>query len=201
VECIERNIANPLINEIVVIYQGTSFEALEVYPILENSKVTLLVQNTRQTYKDLMDRGKTRTNTICIIANTDIWFDDTLAEVFKGLPRDKMLCITRYDSSRAYGLHDTHGICHDVWIFRSDIYDFPCDIQMGILGCDPTFHWNAWTHGITLENPCYDIKTYHEHYDQSHDSITRNNKLSDGTTYGYGNPDFVDIRVFPMKRK
>jgi len=43
VECIEKNIANPLIDHIDVFYQGDYFEALTEYPILEDHKIELCI--------------------------------------------------------------------------------------------------------------------------------------------------------------
>jgi hypothetical protein len=68
--------------------------------------------------------------------------------------------------SEEFELHDKDLIfspCQDSWIFQSPIKNYFCDIQLGILGCDPSIAYYAYCAGLKVYNPCKSIITYHLH--------------------------------------
>ena len=196
-----ENLKNEYIKTIYLFFENFKEIYYSIYPYINNRRIKIIDVHSRQTYKMIIDFcNKYLNNEICIVANTDIWFDSTLKILEKINLDNKILCLTRYNNISNYSLHDDSGASHDTWIFRSPLRKFDYDIQMGILGCDSLFHIRAKALEIKLLNCCYDIKSYHEHSDISHESHTRNNRLKDRNYYGKFD-DWSDFRLKPEKLK
>ena len=200
-KCILKNLENKYIKNIYLFFENFYDSILNQrqFEFLKNKRIKIINIYRRQEYKDLIDfSSKYLQNEICILSNTDIWFDYTISSIDKFDLNNSILALTRYDSIKDYKLHNDWGNSHDSWIFKSPLKKFENNIQMGILGCDSYFNLKAKEAGIQLMNPCYEIKSYHEHSDLRHSSITRNNKLKNNTTYGSMH-DWRNILVLPQK--
>lgn len=97
-----------------------------------------------------------------IIANADIFFDDTLSNVYKYTEND-FLALTRYEiingSPRFFEKPDSQ----DSWIYYGIPKKIDADFTQGILGCDNSLCYKALEAGYNVINPSLSIKTYHLH--------------------------------------
>jgi hypothetical protein len=190
-----KNVENIFIKHIYILFQDYT-STNKYFDYLNNSKITIIPVTKRQTYLDFTKYiNLNLRHEINIIANTDIWFDDSINNLKYINFNNTMVCLTRYDSCKNYAFHTETGVSHDAWIFNAPIKEAYYEIVMGVLGCDSYFNQICKEIGYRILCPSYDIKCYHEHSDNDHMSITRNNKLSDGTTYGYGNVNWKDLRI------
>lgn len=123
---------------------------------------------------------------ICIIANLDIIFDQTI-QLANFVGHKQILCLTRWETpsitwqqnvmthfagqwciDNYYNINYLASKSQDVWIFRTPVHipyqllDFP----MGILGCDEKLGSLAHEHNYAAINSCLSIKCYHNHISQ-----------------------------------
>jgi hypothetical protein len=100
-------------------------------------------------------------NTLCIISNSDIYFDDTL-ELLDGYNFDnKFFGLTRYDNGKII----QNSNSQDSWFFKSPLQiDLSqCNFKFGYPGCDNRFAYVVNEAGYKILNPCLTIKTHHLH--------------------------------------
>jgi hypothetical protein len=165
--CIERNAANPKIADVHVFIEDSidSVRLRMQYSQLALSKVRLVSHGRRVTYRDLFAHANRElTGRRVIIANADIFFDNTLSRL-DGYPLSgRLLCLSRWDLHRdgSWRLFDFEN-SQDAWIFESPVPDFDCDFHLGILGCDNRLAWEAGRAGLVLSNPSHSIRAYHLH--------------------------------------
>jgi hypothetical protein len=113
---------------------------------------------------------------ICILSNSDIYFDETLDKINDDNINNSMYALLRHDvyedgSVYFYMTEDfknPRNNSQDSWIFKSPL---PIEINkinfsFGVLGCDNVFARVVNDSGIRVTNPCYDIYTYHLHSSQ-----------------------------------
>ena len=108
---------------------------------------------------------------ICIVANSDIFFDESLKQLLDYDFSNKLLAISRWnvqaDGTASILNEWSHGT-QDVWIFRSPLVPFPCHWHLGLMECDRRLVYEAKEAGLELHNPCLSIKTRHLHLSQVH---------------------------------
>ena len=156
--------------------------------------IVIVNEGKRATYNQLFQATYDYPHDINIIANLDIFFDDTLKDANK--IGDKMcFALSRWEyNGGALKLHGGGNPLRlawsqDVWIFRGQApmvgryrnYEF----GMGVPGCDNVLAYQLKENGYQLRNPCYSIKAIHVHATESRDYPAR-----------MGNPS-VYHRVWP----
>jgi hypothetical protein len=160
--CLKKNIENPLINNIFLIVEG------EVkLPI--NGKL-IIIEANRPTYRnffDLINDTVTSPNDISILANTDIYFNDTLQLI--DLREKQCIALSRWDKRKdGLRLHNER-YSQDTWIFKGKIRNVRfCDFFMGIPGCDNRIAYELNRAGYRLVNPAYSIQSIHYHQSDLH---------------------------------
>lgn len=116
---------------------------------------------------------------ICMLANADVAFDDTLRHVTVDNLRNKCLILTRHNLMNGkLTLHPEAG-SQDAWMFVSpiNISDMFCDFCLGKPGCDNRIAHELRKTNLTLCNPAKKIVLTHIHasnkinYDPAKDSI------------------------------
>jgi hypothetical protein len=160
--CLKKNIENPLIDNIFLIVEG------EVkLPI--NGKLIIIEEN-RPTYRnffDLINDTVRSVNDISIIANTDIYFNDTLQLI--DLREKQCIALSRWDKRKdGLRLHNER-YSQDTWIFKGKIRNVRfCDFFMGIPGCDNRIAYELNRAGYRLFNPACSIQSIHYHQSDLH---------------------------------
>lgn len=118
----------------------------------------------RTTYQDLFDfiNQKTQPNDINIVANSDIYFDDTIKNCDK-ITKDECYALTRYNIIKGEAIFEDTPGSQDCWIFKGKIKKGNFDIPMGIPGCDNRIAHELKEAGYRVYNPSKIIKSYHIH--------------------------------------
>jgi hypothetical protein len=160
--CLNQNIKNPLIDNIFLIVEG------EVK--LPVSGKLIIVNSERPTYRnffDLVNDTVTSANDISIIANSDIYFNDTLAQL--DIKERQCVALSRWDKRKdGLRLHNER-FSQDTWIFKGKIRNVRfCDFYLGIPGCDNRIAYELNRAGYRLFNPATKIQSIHYHQTDLH---------------------------------
>ena len=169
-ECLLQNCKSLYIDTIVLLNETDLSH--EWADIPGSEKITQVVIGKRLTYYDALAyiKKSVPTQTIAIIANADIYFDETLLDLWKLKGEDRMLALLRWDvTSDGITLFGPRPDSQDTWILWSDsvkcrqwdegIFGFP----FGQPGCDNVFAGHMLRQRFLLANPALSIKTLHLH--------------------------------------
>ncbi|HEX6096506.1 MAG TPA: FkbM family methyltransferase [Thermoanaerobaculia bacterium] len=165
--CIDHNAANPHIGGVYVFLEDAvdPAELAARHPQLALPKVRLVPHGRRLTFKDLFAyANRELPGRRVIVANADIFFDETLA-VLDGYDLfGRMLCLSRWDlqTNGSWQLYDFES-SQDAWIFQAPVPPIDCDFHLGLLGCDNRLAWEAERAGLVLSNPSRSIRACHLH--------------------------------------
>ena len=168
-ECLRRNLAAAELGEIHVFLEDAVIAAeLQSHPEFNSARVRPVQQNRRVTYRKLFDYANSQlTGKRVIIANADIFFDETLALLDGHDLSGELLCLSRWDvQADGSATLFEHPGSQDAWIFRAPIRPFFCEFYLGLLGCDNRLAWEAQRSGLKLSNPGRSIKANHLHLSQ-----------------------------------
>lgn len=140
-----------------------------------------------KTYRELFGECVDRwPGEICVVANTDIIFDETISLIEPHVDDKTFVALTRWDSPispRMIGhiLHvpkttESQGKRHfddfcffagsgDAWAFvASDAMRDSPEIALGTQACDQVIAaWAAIGRGMRVINPCLSVRTWHRH--------------------------------------
>jgi len=186
-KCLEFNLENRLIDVVYLITERDySDEEMNISNSPYKSKVIQVNIGRRMKYSDAFDIIETKSiSGYIIIANSDIFFDSTLENLYtSGLRANKKLFsqlrfnYTDTDLS-ACSIFGPRGDSQDSWIFHSDyniikshrkIFNF----QLGIPACDNHIIYLFMILGYKVHNEPYLIRTYHNHQTEvrTYDNLT-----------------------------
>lgn len=153
--CLEKNLSNKYISKIIILNEG--FE----HPILDNSKLNIIKVDTRPAYSDFLPYMVE--NAINIIANCDVWYDDTLSKMKSLRWHRKMvyLLCRREKNGQIFG---NRGNAHDSWAFWGKPPALKlANFYMGIPHCEQRLAAVMHDCGYFVLNPSKFIRTWHEH--------------------------------------
>jgi hypothetical protein len=143
-------------------------------------------QGSSKTYRELFGECVDRwPGELCVVANTDIIFDDTISLIEPHVDDRTFVALTRWDSPvspRMIGhvLHvprttESQGKQHfddfcffsgsqDSWAFLATeaMRDAP-DLPLGMQACDQAIVSWAASRSFRVINPCLSVKTWHRH--------------------------------------
>jgi hypothetical protein len=182
--CINQNLNNPLIEKIYV------FISDESELLIQNPKLRTIKSSTRPTFNDLFEfANKSCVGKKCIIANTDIFLDQTISSLLDFDLNNKFLALTRWDIFQDKGnwfvryydnpwmeCHKSDGtidedesistshLSQDCWIFSSPIkLDDRLKFLMGKPGCDNRITQIMHENEYEVSNPSLLVKVLHYH--------------------------------------
>lgn len=164
-ECLSNNISNPLIDEIHLLLEYPCDEE-----IINNEKIFKVHVKARPSYSVFFDYINTvaRPEDISIIANSDIYFDETLSLLDKYTDKN-VLALCRYDIKKDKAVFMNRWDSQDTWIFKGKIRQVPdSDFRPGYPGSDNAIANRLYRAGYNVINPSRTIKTYHLHESQVH---------------------------------
>jgi len=126
--CLERNLANPHIEKIYLLNE-------KKYPSLTDPKIEQVIIGKRLTHKDAVElANRDCEGDICIVANADIYFDDTLNQIQSEELDETCMCLSRWELEDGDSLHPWNPTgmpwhfegSQDSWIFMSPLkVEFP----------------------------------------------------------------------------
>eukprot|EP01125_Pyxidicula_operculata_P008608 TRINITY_DN2878_c0_g1_i2.p1 TRINITY_DN2878_c0_g1~~TRINITY_DN2878_c0_g1_i2.p1 ORF type:complete len:519 (-),score=114.60 TRINITY_DN2878_c0_g1_i2:219-1775(-) len=153
----------------------------------ENSKITCVVIGKRWKFKDAFQYcNENLKDEVCIVANADIFFDQTLNYLQRYPLQGKFLALTRHDLTRegTYRFNEwTSSVCQDSWIFLSPVPNkIDADFYFGWMGCDNRiaheFKYSAQYH---ILNPSLKIITRHVHMSEKRNYTEQNKVIGEYT--------------------
>jgi len=160
IQCFKRNYSNlnvDLITRLIDVqyteakeFEGVSIELCFGRPTIKDF---INVINANSVYGD-----------IAIIANSDIYFDETLS-LANEIKEGECYALSRYDDN-IKGLIPFHRRdSQDAWIFRTPIRmpNHADDLRLGVPGIDNRLAFELNNVGYKVTNPCSQIKAIHLH--------------------------------------
>jgi len=146
--CLIKNIENNLIGKIVLLVDDNT--------LIKHPKITIAYIKYRPTYK--LAFSMFNNYYINILANTDIYFDDSL-KFCEDMSSDKCYALSRYENGELFNRPDSQ----DVWIFNGKPSDINCEFLIGVPGCDNRIAYEINKANYKITNPSKLIKTHHLH--------------------------------------
>jgi hypothetical protein len=178
--CLRQNLANPAIDRIVLFLEPNLDTAH--LALLADKKIELVNVPERPTYADFIDfANRNCAGQTIILANSDIFFDDSLNCLNSLDMSGRFLVLTRWDvhvgvegilSSRLFRRIDSQ----DSWIFQPPLPPFWCAFALGTPGCDNQIAYEARQAGLQVANPALSIRSHHLHLSEQR-NYTEVNRL------------------------
>jgi hypothetical protein len=154
--CLDKNLSNPLIDHVHLMCDGTETT------VPNHSKIVVHHINHRPTYNDYFREMDSYPDDIRIIANADIYFDQTLSLALS-MPDNDCYALTRYDVTPEGPVLVKNPESQDVWIFKGHLKPINGDFFPGTWACDGRIAWEIRHAGYHITNPCKSIIIYHLH--------------------------------------
>lgn len=161
---VEKNIANEFIKNIIVFCDREA-----VWKLLDfsySTKLCFIVSAGRPSFNNFFAKTQDFRNDINIIANTDIYFDET-AQLIKDYDWKDNSCmaLARWDLQPDGNLeHFNRQDSNDVWIFKGGVPEIAgADFTLGKPGCDNKILYLLNMKNYNIINPSLTIKTIHVH--------------------------------------
>jgi hypothetical protein len=111
-------------------------------------------------------------NDVCVIANSDIAFDDGITAVGKVVRPGVLAALTRWDDDTAPSMEGRvdpttwrfYSQSQDAWAFiAGGLPTFPADFQLGMPRCENRLAYEAAAAGVIVVDPALSIRTRHHH--------------------------------------
>lgn len=163
---------------------------------LFSSVATIDGDEKRITLGEMFDACHSRfQGELCVVANSDIIFDETIRLAEKCLRGCAMLALTRWEgesSPNMLGHYENARFfsgSQDSWAFYGgSIPRVDVEIPMGHVGCDNAIVGWAVKKGVRVANPAIDIRTFHVHSDGG--------RPERPSVYGYyGYPELTTLSI------
>jgi hypothetical protein len=179
-----------------------------------DGRVTVIRMDQRPTYQDWTRLAEAHSpNHISVLANADIYFDETISQLEELFARDAtaFVALSRYELlDDDISLHPNPHWSQDTWAYfpahasnpdRDRCLNFP----LGVPRCDNKVAYSFAVYGHTVYNPCHQVRSIHVHqsglrtYDKKGDMrivggaamVHASDKLTD--------PAKLDIEIWPIR--
>lgn len=177
-ECLERNINNKYINKIYL-FGEKNYNFKEILKknydkFLEKVVYKNIEKKLSYKYVFKFCNSLKKYNSIFVLTNSDIYFDETLKNLLNYNFNKKFLALSRINikpNNKFEYVKDTHS-SQDTWIWKNTINiknnkkfkHYNNDgIIMGVNGCDNFIAYLLDYSGYKVENKCKLINTFHLH--------------------------------------
>jgi len=132
--------------------------------------IIILKTGDRTSYSDFFELTKEYPNDINVLANSDIYFDESI-DLCRNMRATDIYAISRWGFRKDGELYldanskhrDKLSRSQDVWVCKGVPLRVFGDIDMGVDGCDNRIAHEIASAGYRVMNPCMDIKCYHKH--------------------------------------
>jgi hypothetical protein len=149
-------------------------------PPYQDKRIEIISATTRPTYLDFFNKGNDYPESMIIISNSDIFFDESINISEKYIKKKKrVLALTRYEYFKVRDIFKDKMIMgcdsQDSWVYLSPINmnEMSIDFGLGIPGCDNRIAYEL-AKNYNVVNPSYSIKTYHYHESNYRNYIPEN---------------------------
>ncbi len=160
--CLKNNISNEQIDKIYLVLQN------QEKPQIDNTeKVEFVFLGRRPMFSDffsLITEYKKTSDNRCIIANSDIYFTDSLSLLDNINLKNKVVTLTRWDLQNDDSIvFYNKYLSQDVWIVDDNIPTSIGQYYIGQHGCDNRLLKELADNGFKIINPSLNVKTIHVH--------------------------------------
>lgn len=154
--CLMANLHNPEINKIYLFCDDGK-------EVPDNNKIITVNLTERATYEHFFHAVNEAHQDISIIANSDIYFDDSL-DYLKLLKENECFALTRWNDTVNGCVFYNRWDSQDAWIFKGKIKENVfADFEIGRLGCDNRIAYELKKAGYIVRNPSLSIRAHHLH--------------------------------------
>jgi hypothetical protein len=173
--CLKKNLNNKFINKVVVFCEKQCYQEFLLYELDKKHKLQIIPVLNRLTFEYWFKYSyKNHPNAIKILANSDIYFDDTI-DVLRQLEytKDILYSCSRVDldeegnlvKSRVDKSPDSPVInntrSQDCWIFKNKLINFETNFILGYENCDILLKHKCTSSGCNFLNLCDHIRCIH----------------------------------------
>lgn len=159
--CFEKNLESRLFDNVCLLVEGTAELTVSI------SRVQRRQFSRRPTYRDYFQWANeciSSDDDYSVIANSDLYFDDTLVPLLNFLRSGQCAALSRWDvqadgSARLFDRNDSQ----DVWVFKGRIRPVVCDYLIGVPRCDNRLLQELRQAGYEVINPAFSVRTCHLH--------------------------------------
>jgi|694.fasta_scaffold19606_11 hypothetical protein len=151
---------------------------------IKNNNIIEVILNKRPTYQDIFDTSNIISNeSINILINSDIFFDETI-KLVQNIKDDEFYAITRYELNGNLfwiiqdNISKDFPYSQDCWVWCNSAKFKNSNFYLGQPGCDNKIVNEAYIAGYKIKNPCYDIKTYHNHASNIRNGTSHSNNYN-----------------------
>lgn len=116
----------------------------------------------RLTFKQMFELTKDFPNDINIIANSDIYFDETILET-RFIDHNTCYALSRWDYNNGMATLFNRKDSQDVWVFNGTVNCNGGEYFLGIPGCDNKIAFELRNSGYSVLNPSKTIHAIHLH--------------------------------------
>lgn len=173
IKCISTNLLNENIGEVTVFYDaekdGLSPHLIQTF--LYKHKINHKYIGGKPKFKDLFDYANNNELGLCIIANSDILYDDSLSLIADKDLKNKLLCLSRRNynnETKDYELITWDNgtpqfFSADSWIFETPFnYTIRDDVRLGTMHSEPFLANHLYRQRyLKIYNPCLDVRSFH----------------------------------------
>lgn len=168
--CLQQNLNHTLIKKVVIFYDtGKDVLNHEENRLLEAIKklpVTIEYLQDRPDFELCFNFANTHfPHERIIIANADIFFNDTLAKLSSFDLANTFIALTRWNLQKN-GVIQFYGsnFSQDVWIFTTPLRPFKkSSYKLGTPACDIYIAYQAKAAGLNVINPALSVQAIHLH--------------------------------------
>lgn len=161
--CLKKNIQNPFIDKIVILLEGQ----IKDFPYLNTISKVQVIETPRPTFEVFFEIANvlSEPDDYSIIANTDIYFDESIGLLHNYSMHNMCFALSRYHFYEEWKIElHNEKFSQDVWIFQGKIKKMLySSFHMGVPGCDNRIAYEIATAGYNIFNPAYSIKCIHYH--------------------------------------
>ena len=182
-KCLINNINNKNISKIYLFVEK-NYKFINELDLSKKQKIILINNKVRLSFKQAFEYAnknivKQNQDVICILANSDIYLDNTIQNLREYNLNNKFLALTRIekgDNKDNFVYMYPSNNSQDTWIWKNKInvtYKNEDYINDGIIlgkgGCDNMIAYILDKSGYKVENKCKLINTFHLHKDDIRD--------------------------------
>lgn len=158
-KCLLNNLNNKEIERVFVVGEDEC--------TIQHEKLTIINTQSRPTYNTFFQyiNSLVDEDTISIICNGDIYFDEANARKLRGINyTNRSLALSRWEMDlNERPKHFNYEWSQDTWIFKGKVKNVSCETFLGVMQCDGRVAFEMKKAGYDVVNPSKDIQTYHIH--------------------------------------
>lgn len=129
----------------------------------ENRFIKNIIEVEGRNYEDFFRAMQAYPDDVNIIANADIYFNDTI-ELIKRITHYEAFCLTRWDyNGNGHANFMNRSDSQDAWVIRGKPKSITGDFPLGKAGCDNRIAYNLKQAGYIVKNPSLSIQSIHYH--------------------------------------